>query len=84
MKSGTSPFQIRLLSQSKVISKYDLSCLKVVITSGSVLSSTIKMELQERFPNLRYIREAYGLNECGLVTLTYPRYVILICLQQIL
>ena len=27
----------------------------------------------ERFPSLRYIREAYGLNECGIITLTYPR-----------
>ncbi len=26
-----------------------------------------------RFPNIKYVREAYGLNECGIVTLTYPR-----------
>lgn len=55
------------------MSKFDLSCLKCIITSGGVLSSTIRLELLERFSNIRYIREAYGLNECGLVTLTYPR-----------
>eukprot|EP00095_Tigriopus_kingsejongensis_P001553 maker-scaffold137_size321222-snap-gene-0.10 protein:Tk01553 transcript:maker-scaffold137_size321222-snap-gene-0.10-mRNA-1 annotation:"4-coumarate-- ligase-like" len=67
------PWQIRLLSQSKAIIKYDLSCLKSVISSGGVLSSTIRMELLERFPTVKYVREAYGLNECGLVTLTYPK-----------
>eukprot|EP00094_Tigriopus_californicus_P002372 TCALIF_02290-PA protein Name:"Similar to 4cl2 Probable 4-coumarate--CoA ligase 2 (Dictyostelium discoideum)" AED:0.08 eAED:0.08 QI:10/0.81/0.83/0.91/0.90/0.83/12/272/929 len=64
---------IRLLSQSKSITKYDMSCLKSITTSGGVLSSTIRIELLERFPNVKYVREAYGLNECGLVTLTYPR-----------
>lgn len=50
-----------------------MSCLKSITTSGGVLSSTIRIELLERFPNVKYVREAYGLNECGLVTLTYPR-----------
>ena len=31
------------------------------------------MELLERFSTVRYVREAYGLNECGFVTMTYPR-----------
>ena len=29
--------------------------------------------LLDRLPNVKYIREAYGLNECGHVTLTYPK-----------
>ena len=29
--------------------------------------------LIDRFPNLKFVRESYGLNECGLVCLTYPR-----------
>ena len=66
-------FQIRLLSQSKEVTKYDLTCLKSVLTGGGVLSSTIRMELFDRFQTVRYVREAYGLNECGFVTLTYPR-----------
>lgn len=65
--------QIRFLSQSPSIRKYNLSCLKCILTAGGVLSSTIKSELYERFPNVKYVREAYGLNECGIVTLTYPR-----------
>ena len=41
--------------------------------AGSILSATIRMGAMERIPSLRYIREAYALNECGIVTLTYPR-----------
>ena len=55
------------------MTKYDLSCLKSVLTGGGVLSSTIRTELMDRFPTVRYVREAYGLNEVGFVTLTYPR-----------
>lgn len=66
-------WQIRMLSQSPEVVKYDLSCLKSILTAGSILSATIRMEAMERLPSLRYIREAYGLNEVGLVTLTYPR-----------
>ena len=29
--------------------------------------------LKTHFSNFRYIREAYGLNECGIITLSYPR-----------
>ena len=38
-----------------------------------VIIVTVLWEAMERFPSLRYIREAYGLNECGIITLTYPR-----------
>ena len=27
----------------------------------------------EKIPTIRYVREGYGLNECGIVCLTYPR-----------
>lgn len=62
-----------MLSQSPDVGLFDLSCLKVIMTAGSILSATIRMEAMERIPSLRYIREAYGLNECGIVTLSYPR-----------
>ena len=62
-----------MLSQSPDVSRYDLSCLKIILTGGSLLSATIRMELMERIPTVKYVREAYGLNECGLVCLTYPR-----------
>ena len=62
-----------MLSQSPDVTRFDLSCLKVILSGGSLLSATIRMEAFERIPSLRYIRESYGLNECGLVTLTYPR-----------
>ena len=65
--------QIRMLSQSPEVARFDLSSLKIILTAGSILSATIRMEAMERIPSLKYIREAYGLNECGLVTLTYPR-----------
>ena len=66
-------FQIRMLSQSPEVARFDLGSLKVILTAGSILSATIRMEAMERIPSLKYIREAYGMNECGLVTLTYPR-----------
>jgi hypothetical protein len=50
-----------------------MSCLKILITGGGLLSATIRLEVMERIPTIKYVREAYGLNECGLVTLTYPR-----------
>ena len=62
-----------MLSQSPDVSRYDLSCLKILITGGGLLSATIRLEVMERLPTLKYVREAYGLNECGLVILTYPR-----------
>ena len=62
-----------MLSQSPDVTRFDLSCLKVILSGGSLLSATIRMDAFERIPSLRYIRESYGLNECGLVTLTYPR-----------
>ena len=89
-------WQIRMLSQSPEVGRFDLSCLKVILSAGSILSPTIRMEAMERVPSLRYIREAYGLylfyqmaflasgfftgesyllglNECGIVTLSYPK-----------
>ena len=62
-----------MLSQSPEVQRFDLSCLKIILTAGSILSPTIRMEAMERIPSLRYIREAYSLTECGIVTLTYPR-----------
>ena len=54
-------WQIRMLSQSPEVGRFDLSCLKVILSAGSILSPTIRMEAMERVPSLRYIREAYGL-----------------------
>ena len=67
------PWQVRMLSQNPIVSKFDLACLKSVITGGDILSPTIRAELYDRHPNIKYVRECYGLNECGFVTLTYPR-----------
>ena len=39
------PWQIRMLSQSPEVCRYDLSCLKVLITGGGLLSATIRMEV---------------------------------------
>ena len=62
-----------MLSQSTEVSLYDLSSLKVLVTGSSLLSSTLRVAVMDRIPSIRYVRESYGLNECGLVTLTYPR-----------
>ena len=62
-----------MLSHSSEVARFDLGSLKIILTAGSILSATIRMEAMERIPSLKYIREAYGLCECGLVTLTYPR-----------
>ena len=53
--------------------RFDLNCLRILVTGGSHLSATIKTEIMDKIPSLRYVREAYGLNECGIVSLTYPR-----------
>ena len=55
------------------MARFDMSCLRMLITGGSRLSSSIRMDVMEKIPTLRYVREGYGLNECGIVCLTYPR-----------
>ena len=54
--------QIRMLSQSPEVARFDLSSLKIILTAGGILSATIRMEAMERIPSLKYIREAYGMN----------------------
>ena len=61
------------MCQSPDVSRFDLSFLRVLITGGSHLSANVRMEVMERIPSLRYIREGYGLNECGIVCISYPR-----------
>jgi len=68
------PWQIRMLSQSATVEIFDLSHLKVLITGGSILGPTTSRELMERLPNLRFIRESYGLKETGMLTYTYPKF----------
>ena len=55
------------------MSRFDMTCLRMLITGGSRLSSSIRMDVMEKIPTIRYVREGYGLNECGIVCLTYPR-----------
>ena len=43
------------------------------MTGGSTLGPTIKMELMERLPSMKFVREAYGLAQCGFITYTYPK-----------
>jgi len=68
------PWQVRMLSQSATVEIFDLSHLKVLITGGTILGPTISRELLERLPNIRFIRESYGLKETGMLTYTYPRF----------
>lgn len=53
--------------------RFDTTCIRMLITGGSRLSASIRMDLMEKIPTIRYVREGYGLNECGIVCLTYPR-----------
>ena len=55
------------------MARFDMTCLRMLITGGSRLSSSIRMDVMEKIPTIRYVREGYGLNECGIVCLTYPR-----------
>jgi acyl-coenzyme A synthetase/AMP-(fatty) acid ligase len=68
------PWQVRMLSQSASVEIFELSHLKVLITGGSILGPTTGREILERLPNLRFIRESYGLKETGMLTYTYPRF----------
>ena len=47
-------WQIRMLSQSPEVTRFDLSCLKIILSAGSILSATIRMEAMERIPTLRF------------------------------
>lgn len=67
------PWQLRMLSQSPLVDKYDLSHLRLLITGGSLLGQTIKIDLLEKLPNIKFIRESYGLKETGFLTLTYTK-----------
>ena len=42
-----------MLSQSPDVNRYDLSCLKILITGSSLLSSTIRVEVMDRIPTIR-------------------------------
>jgi len=66
------PWQMRTLSQAN-LDIYDLTALKVLMTGGSILGPTLRLDLLDRLPNLRYIRESYGMKESGLVTYSYPK-----------
>jgi fatty-acyl-CoA synthase len=54
----------------KVKSKYDLSSLRIVIASGSVLSQDLKNEVRELFGNVLY--DLYGSTEIGWVAIATP------------
>ena len=66
-------FQIRYFLQSPDMDRFDMSCLRMLLTGGSRLSTSNRMDVMDKIPSLRYVREGYGLNECGIVCLTYPR-----------
>jgi len=54
-----------MLSQSPEVSRYDLSCLKILITGGGLLSATIRLEVMERIPTVKYVREVKPfVDEC--------------------
>merc|ERR1719369_1760013 len=63
-----------MLSISTNVDMFNLPNLKVVITGGTILGPTISRELLERLPNLKFVRESYGMKETGLLTYTYPRF----------
>merc|ERR1719228_982136 len=63
-----------MLSLSSNVEMFDLSNLKVVITGGTILGPTISRELLERLPNMKFVRESYGMKETGLLTYTYPQF----------
>ena len=55
------------------MTRFDMNGLRMLITGGSRLSTSIRLDVMDKIPSLRYVREGYGLNECGIVCLTYPR-----------
>jgi len=67
------PWQIRMLCHSPVLQEFDLSSLKALVSGGSILGPTARLEILDRLPGLRGVRQAYGMKETGLLTFTYPR-----------
>ena len=67
------PWQIRMLCQGTVLQEFDLSSLRALVSGGAILGPTARLEILDRLPGLRGVRQAYGMKETGLLTYTYPR-----------
>lgn len=65
------PPMVLLLARSPVVSKYDLSSLRCVVSGAAPLSVGLGNEAERRLPNLR-VTQGYGLSETSPVVTIVP------------
>lgn len=58
-----------LLAKSPVVSRYDLSSLKLALSGGSALNGTLISETVSRLPEL-IVKQGYGLTETTLFSIS--------------
>ncbi|KHJ47794.1 hypothetical protein D918_01952 [Trichuris suis] len=59
-----------MLASMDGIDECDLSSVEILMNSGSALLLEVEMRLLSRFPQVKYIRQAYGMTECAPATIT--------------
>ncbi|KFD49557.1 hypothetical protein M513_09582 [Trichuris suis] len=77
---ATNEFQVKqlhivpaigsMLASMDGIDECDLSSVEILMNSGSALLLEVEMRLLSRFPQVKYIRQAYGMTECAPATIT--------------
>lgn len=63
----TFPFNVAALTKRLLMERYDLTNLTTLITGGSSLSETTRINLSETLPSVEIIVE-YGMTEVGIIS----------------
>ncbi|KAL9952226.1 hypothetical protein ACROYT_G039448 [Oculina patagonica] len=64
------PPLILFLAQHSMVDNYKLSSLMEVISAGAPVGEELLTALKKRLPHVKYVRQAYGLTEGGLCSMT--------------
>ena len=65
------PPVLLLLAKNPIVDKYDLSSLVHACTAAAPIGVEVCNELKNRL-NLRYVGQAWGMSECGIVAMPDP------------
>ncbi|TKR62636.1 hypothetical protein L596_026565 [Steinernema carpocapsae] len=58
-----SPPSLVLLSKSPIVDKYDLSSIKIMMSSAATAGKELCDSVRQRLPNVEFIGQAYGMTE---------------------
>ncbi|VDM63939.1 unnamed protein product [Angiostrongylus costaricensis] len=56
------------LAKHPICEQYDLSSLKMLICGAAPAGKDICEELSKKYPNIKYIRQGYGMTECTMAS----------------